>query len=155
MKYTKLSFIMKYESVKEKKSWKKGMIKKRVKIGLIFWHFNNEDEKLCVYFNCLVTCKTCSAHWIMRIRCSINIVERERVQFFLMSFRKLSFDYKMAPVQCVTTMTNVGRTVNLWSFSAVQKLFTWWSFIHTHARTLILTTHTHGKYHTCQPPPNG
>lgn len=111
------------------------MIKKRVKIGLIFWHFNNEKEKLCVYFNCLVTCKTCSAHWIMRIRCLIYIVQRERVQFFLMSFRKLSFDYKMAPVQCVTTMTNVGRTVNLWSFSAVQNS----------SRDGLLYTRTHAR----------
>lgn len=53
-----------------------------------------------------------------------------------MSFRKLSFDYKMAPVQCVTPMTNVGRTVNLWSFfCCAKKNFTWWFSIHTHSHT--------------------
>lgn len=66
----------------------------------------------------------------------INVYKKRRESNFLMSFRKLSFDYKMAPVQCVTPMTNVGRTVNLWSFfCCAKKNFTWWFSIHTHSHT--------------------
>lgn len=63
-------------------------MEKRVKIGLIFWHLSKQKKKkLCVYFNCLVTCKTCSAHWIMRIRWFIYNIhpvykKEKRVQFF-------------------------------------------------------------------------
>lgn len=135
---------------------------KRVKIGLIFWHFSKQNKKkTCVYFNCLVTCKTCSAHWVMRIRWFIYIflpqVKSEakrseaRESKFLMSFRKLSFGLQNGTGTMRDSYdecwTDSEFMTAVFSYCAKKKRFTWWFSIHTLA-------HADGKCRTCQPPPH-
>lgn len=91
------------------------------------WSHDNISTKFCVYFNCLVTCKTCytpytHTHWTMRTHQMFNRESRESNFFFVMNIWENFIHSKMAPVQCVTS-TDKCWAVNLWlNFT----LFMWW-----------------------------